>query len=249
MTERPILFSGPMVRAILEGRKTQTRRLVRLPRRPLTSEQRLSQPSKLPSDRGRIVVVNADGSGRDTAEIISNPHGAPGDRLWVRETHAIRRVDYDLDEDEAGPCESEEVYYHATPRVGRRRWVGPTAPPPTEFQGQPHSMTYLVESSPIESGPAAHIDRWTPSIHMPRWASRIDLEIVSVRVERLQDITEDDAKAEGVSTVIDPDGSPDEPMPTHRGAFHALWNAINGDRATWESNPFVWAIEFRRVQP
>lgn len=235
MAERPILFSGPMVRAILEGRKTQTRRLVK------------PQPEISVADPPGTLFYKAKDSyvrlhaGVDACPF--SPYGVPGDRLWVRETHAIRRVDYDLDEDEAGPCESEEVYYHATPRVGRRRWVGPTAPPPTEFQGQPHSMTYLVESSPLESGPASHIDRWTPSIHMPRWASRIDLEIVSVRVERLQDISEGDALAEGITAEGVMDGG------YHVNAFANLWDHINGARATWASNPWVWVVEFKRVQP
>lgn len=258
MTERPVLFSGPMVLAILDGRKTQTRRLVK------------PQPEISVADPPGTLFYKAKDSyvrlhaGVDACPF--SPYGVPGDRLWVRETHAIRRVDYDLDEDEAGPCESEEVYYHATPRVGRRRWVGPTAPPPTEFQGQPHSMTYLVESSPLESGPASHIDRWTPSIHMPRWASRIDLEIIGVRVERLQDITEQDAQAEGIQRAESslPDyvweGAPERRQGprggaavychrTARDAFATLWDHINGDRATWESNPWVWVVEFKRVQP
>lgn len=290
MKERPIPFSGPMVRAILEGRKTQTRRLNGL-------EDISSYPGDLAGAETPFGPAGYHGAMTSThwlhprchrefkacpglyhlfigrggpSEInpipVRCPYGIPGDRLWVRETHAIRRVDYDLDEDESGPCESEEVYYHATPRVGRRRWVGPTAPPPTEFQGQPHSMTYLVESSPLSSGPAAHIDRWTPSTHMPRWASRIDLEIVGVRVERLQDIAEGDAQAEGIERGESSDpaytwvGAPERRQGarggaatfchrTARDAFVTLWNHINGDRATWESNPWVWVVEFKRVRP
>lgn len=245
MKERPILFSGPMVRAILAGQKTQTRRLI-------ANVHLDPHPNDYYTwhilDRCRSANVIAYGLTDEAFKAsvergISCPYGVPGGRLWVRETHAIRRVDYDLDEDEGGPRESEEVYYHATPRVGRRRWVGPSAPPPTEFQGRPHSMTYLVESSPLESGPAAHIDRWTPSIHMPRWASRIDLEIVAVRVERLQDITEQDAQAEGITAEGVMDGG------YHVNAFANLWDHINGDRATWASNPWVWVVEFKRVAP
>jgi hypothetical protein len=109
-----------------------------------------------------------------------------------------------------------------------------------------------------------------PSIHMPRWASRIDLEILSVKVERLQDITEEDARAEGaplVGTVGCPcEGEEEDPGPTHlarcrwgdieidpgitphKASFRVLWNQINGDRAPWDSNPWAWRIEFRRVE-
>jgi hypothetical protein len=169
----------------------------------------------------------------------------PGDRLWVRECFAIDHFDHwhdwrdDPDDPEQPECmEEERVYYRATPRVGLRRWVGPTAPAPDAFQGRPHALTYLHESSPLESGPAARVKRWTPSLLMPRWASRVTLEVVSVtrepgargvcRAEILPDVDDAEARREGVAD---------------RAAYLALWRAINGDAVP----DHVWRIEFREV--
>jgi hypothetical protein len=149
-----------------------------------------------------------------------------GRELWVRETFAVRRLNYwdDLDDDEyqheraeqPSCMEAEEVYYRATPRVGLRRWVGPTAPPPDAFHGRPHAMTYLHESSPLASGPAARVERWTPGVHMPEWASRIRRRTVSVTREEwpgVPALSQAEAEREGFD-------SPD--------AFAALWVEING---------------------
>lgn len=208
MKERPILFSGPMVRAILTGKKTQTRRLMR------------PQPEWDPAmDGGRWWI-----SGRHVTTLsweraapvewmLRNgycPHGVPGDRVWVRETFA-RSSDL-----------ARGYVYAADSHVSR-----------FDIDGE----------------------HWTPSIHMPRQASRIDLEIVSVRAERLRDISEADAHAEGapvefrISVRVGDKGT-DERIPnSHRGGFANLWDHINGDRATWESNPWVWVVEFKRVRP
>ena len=185
--ERPILFSAPMVRAIMEGRKTQTRRVVKpIPPRGLTPNH--------------------------------CRYGVPGDRLWVRETwaHVFGHEEY----------ESWEM---------------------------PHIKSFVVDNyltGSIPAGKPANGDtvyaadgwddyvengdfRWRPSIHMPRWASRITLDVVDVRVQLLQDITQEDAGAEGVRS---------------REEFHALWESING-AGSWDANPWVWAVTFKRVSP
>lgn len=197
MKERPILFSAPMVRAILAGTKTQTRRVVKHTHAP-------NLPSEIQEQR----------------ELLGKPYcpyGDAGDRLWVRETHFIN--DYrgvKVPESERGDC---EIMYRATDEKIIANWE--------DDEG-------LV---------------WKPSIHMPRWASRILLEIVSVRCERLQDISEDEAKAEGVSPVIEHSRDVYEgfaPQTQHKEAFKLLWESINGP-GSWNANPFVWAVEFKRV--
>lgn len=199
MGDRPILFSGPMVRAILAGTKTQTRRIVDVKRGAIVAMQ-ISEPTTVETrDRQRIPI-------REAAHLC--PYGAPGDRLWVRETWA--------------PADGR---YSAVPVVYR-----------ADGGAQP-----------------ADDDRWRPSIFMPRWASRLTLDVVSVRVERLHEISEGDARAEGVTLG--------EPMPAKingergvvrfyeaRAAFACLWDAINGKRAPWLSNPWVWVVTFRREE-
>lgn len=234
MKERPILFSGPMVRAILEGRKTMTRRVFKL--NPLDSI-----PSAiLPDGSGKGFIAwwgpeDRPGQFKDmTAKYypgedgIKCPYGQPGDRLWVRETWA---AGYEFD--------------HLAPRD-------------------------IPETSRIEYGAGPKFfdyhnkGRNRPSIHMPRWASRINLEITGVKVERLQDISEGDAKAEGVkcNCIANPcDGScggdtwehylndlEDFPAFSAVESFESLWGLINGERpgCNWDHNPYVWVVEFRR---
>lgn len=206
MSERPILFSSGMVRAILEGRKTQTRRVVRK------------------SDRGEIAVsqngtpVYVTGAPDDDGEPIPCPY-SPGDRLWVRETWAVGRVF-----DRTRPSEI-----------------------PTVERDIP--VWWRADEAIEES---VNRGRWRPSLHMPRWASRISLDIVSVRVERLQAITEADAFAEGVEAnpYVMCDGTTDEAMSiSARDNFRSLWDTINGKRpgCSWGDNPWVWVVEFRRI--
>ena len=145
MKERPIIFSGSMVRAILDGRKTQTRRAVKV-------------------EKG-FAITNPE----PPPHFYPCPYGQPGDRLWVRET-------------------------------------------------------------------------WKPSIHMPRWDSRLTLEIVSVRVERLQDISKEDAESEGVAIIE----SVDHGKQSARGQFAIVWESING-HGSWALNPWVWVIEFKKL--
>lgn len=200
MKERPILFSAPMVRAILAGKKTQTRREV----------NRLNGLGSVTCFGG------SETSGYDFAlrdrrdmwnefredELLARcPYGVAGDRLWVRETWAlcINVID----------GETEAVHK-----------AGP----------------WRNENEPSL--------KWKPSIHMPRWASRITLEVVAVRVERLQDITDKDVFCEGIQQAVDEglqgDGSA-------RGAFIELWESINGPDS-WPANPWVWVVEFKRLK-
>lgn len=220
MKERPILFSGEMVRAILDDRKTQTRRVVK------------NQPSEDVND-GRWYADRYNGGpqwcwwgkpGTDVHNKVAHhigqvcPYGKPGDRLWVRERHA--------------------------------RTDAITTIPHYFADGPLPSISYRHDVSLLQS---------YPSIHMPRWASRITLEIVNVRVERVQEITEDDAKSEGAPvgfrTVIPVDGKPvgaTKPYTipsSYIGGFANLWDSINAKRGYgWDFNPWVWVIEFRRIK-
>jgi len=211
MKERPILFSAPMVRAILEGRKTQTRRVVKVQPGPSCCIEE--------GDEGEPPFVYSslygDGPGYEVHESRAPcrcPYGAPGDRLWVRET------------------------WMQNP--GRE--ISP--------DGNRHDVIYRADE--CHYGPAI---RWRPSIHMPRWASRIDLEVTGVRVERLQDISEEGAIAEGVGRVGERFKGY---MPLHTGgqydpalaktSFSQLWESINGD-GSWDANPWVWVVEFNRA--
>jgi hypothetical protein len=182
--ERPILFSGPMVRAILAGRKTQTRRIVK-----------------------NQEWYNLKGDYGDRLRGVDRcPYGHPGERLWVRETWFCATG-------EPGPA---LCHYQAD---GDR----------PEFKGL-----------------------WKPSIHMFRWASRITLEITGVRVERLQDISEADAIAEGIAKHSDqwidyPAGKSAAGWSDPRKSFTSLWQSINGGDS-WNANPWVWVVEFRKLE-
>lgn len=212
MKERPILFSGPMVRAILEGRKTQTRRLVRLV--PDKSELNGWRHATRVDWHERYGWAAYSAGCSRVSEWFASPHGMPGDRLWVRETfthitgNGIR------------------VHYRADGE-------------PTDSEGR---------ALPTEPG----LPRWRPSIFMRRRESRITLELTEVRVQRLQEISDDDARAEGVD-IRKPAPAKVNGEPgvvqffNHRDAFAYLWNVINGKRSPWASNPWVWALTFRRA--
>lgn len=202
MTERPILFSAPMVRALLAGTKTQTRRIVKVPKR----FEGFSHPSAAGVD-------------------FSCPYGWRSDRLWVRETWGIGYPD-------------EDGGYFAIP------WSG--ADPQKDGK-----VFYRADFNETD------VQRpWKPSIHMPRWASRINLFITDVRVERLQALSEADAVAEGIErisgdTSAQPwrDYSKDQRMQffsAPSASYRSLWESINGP-GSWDANPFVWVIEFKRT--
>lgn len=207
MKERPILFSGAMIRAILAGQKTQTRRVAKPVRHP---------------DLGHICTPGSLVLEREPQHVIDRacPYGQPGDRLWVRESW---RTDSTLD-----------------------------AKPPSSFKAWP--IFYSADGKIIKHGSFfGDTDGKTrPGIHMPRWACRILLEIVSVRVERLQDICEADAEAEGCAAEpCDHKRQNCEDIgccgPTAVGAYRYLWDSING-AGSWAANPWVWVVEFKRVE-
>ncbi len=231
MKEKPILFSGPMVRAILEGRKTQTRRIVQV--QPPSDKFQLTTlaDSTARKDKKHIgahhwAIVKDLNIVEDHGEYFRCPYGYPGDRLWVRETW------WNLIEPKqahAGtPSHLQEVLYRAD-------W----------------------DSDRWESDYNSNDLKWRPSIFMPRWASRISLEITGVHVERLQGISEADASAEGAVTEDDVNRIDTDILPTARKLrlpyeddrvwFAHLWDEINGKRASWESNPWVWVLKFQKV--
>lgn len=213
MKERPILFSGAMVRAILEGRKTMTRRVVKPQPTPKCQELVRHGDEWLEAwedeDCCGAMVAHADyPQYRHVCR-----YGKSGDRLWVRETHKGWFT-----------YEGEQfVSYQADGSV--LRFERP--------QGHP-------EGGMLNGKCCA--DKWRPSIHMPRWASRITLEVTAVRVERLQEITDADALAEGACL---PDACAKDGC--YRAAFEGLWASINGVES-WDANPWVWVVEFRRVE-
>lgn len=222
MKERPILFNGEMVRAILEGRKTQTRRIIK------------PQPFDVTPIQPRSIQILWDGNAHSDKFARGTicklcPYGKVGDRLWVRETY----VETDSD---GGPVVAYKAGGHMVHCATVSR----------------NNRTEFVVSG--EVGTIYPPERWTPSIHMPRWASRITLEITGVRVERLQEISEEDAKAEGVEygfwhedsrTFSTPTDEEDEANSSWRDGFGFLWDSIYQN---WAKNPWVWVIEFRRVQ-
>ncbi|MFY1939484.1 hypothetical protein ACOTCW_29315 [Achromobacter xylosoxidans] len=214
MRERPIIFTGPMVRAILAGNKTQTRRVAKPVRHP---------------DLGNVYTPGALVLEREPQHVIDRacPYGQPGDRLWVREK-------WNRFEPWSGP-------HYAADYEGFG--VGPDDDPD-------HIPDHKV--------------RWRPSIHMPRSACRLELEVTGVRVERLNEISEADAVAEGIPEDSEPcercgdcgwlciggepqqcdapgcgDGAIDE--------YCALWEQLNG-AGSWDANPWVWVVEFRRIE-
>jgi hypothetical protein len=218
--ERPILFSGEMVRAILEGRKTQTRRVVK-PQPPGWID-RFGHTAFTPlgSISGRGWWPDAEsGEGVLSEKFFKSPYGRPGDRLWVRESIAL-------------------VSNHYEPSHGGA-WGRDYAASVYQADGE---LT-LADAWPWKR----HV---LPSIHMPRGLSRITLEVTDVRVERLQEISGEDAKAEGLSWVAPTYGVPGVSQSWHADpieSFRALWDSINDKGLGWDANPWVWVVSFRRV--
>jgi hypothetical protein len=223
--ERPILFSTPMVKAILEGRKTVTRRVMN-PQHETDSEIGVGTFHLVVHGRDGIQPgPEVFGAICDDGEFcLKSPYGQPGDILWVRETWA---VDWEIGENSRGEGPSP-FFYKAT------------------------------DEHPFKNG------KWKPSIHMPRAACRLRLQIKSITVERLHDITEEDAIREGVQSAefeilgkcyrdyygsASEYGHPDYDFPTvatAKQSFETLWMSING-KESWEFNPWVWRIEFEKL--
>lgn len=214
MTERGMIFNSEMVRAILDGRKTQTRRIM------------APQPA---DDIERGIFPNPEvigwkssrrhKHGSTTAHFC--PYGKPGDRIWVREAFRVHSRATDV----------ATLVYKASER--------------NSWTEQTHRVPVAVCNKP------ATPEKWTPSLHMPRWASRILLEITDVRVERLNTISEEDAQAEGMEltgwrpTYSDPDSGGEVMTPYDN--FAELWSSIYGDES-WKANGWVWVISFKRVE-
>jgi len=225
--ERPILFSAPMVRAILAGTKTQTRRVVK--QHKAFEEWGVKGP-----DDAYDATTDDDGQGfflvagdHGYAGPVPCPYGQPGDRLVVRETWQY-----------AGFTDDGEPFI-AYKADGARKLCDTS---PLEWADRIEDVfANLSEPSNYNIDQRAADRKWRPSIHMPRWASRITLEIVSVRVERLNDISEADAHAEGTPHSMQ--------YASGRLAsenFAHLWESIN-DAGSWDANPWVWVVEFRRL--
>ncbi|MBV0363885.1 hypothetical protein KTP02_06645 [Klebsiella quasipneumoniae] len=200
MKERGMIFNGEMVRALLDGRKTQTRRIIK------DCTVGSDQISKFIQIEKKFIGCYPE----DVPELIREccPYGVPGDRIWVREAFA------------SGLSTKSTLAYRATHK-----------------------------REDLEDGFYDTI-KWTPSIHMPRWASRILLEITGVRVERLNAISQADAIAEGappshpsIDCVSQEYGFPD----FSRSWFGQTWQHIYGEES-WDANPWVWVIEFERVE-
>ena len=221
MKERPILFNGEMVRAILDGRKTMTRRVVK-PQPFEDPKWGLSwAPRGIAENKPIYCERNANFNPITKAMTeVGAPLGTIGDRLWVRETWGL-------------------MSYHDT-----TDWCGYSIKDVSEAELRER---FLIEHAtnwdlPNESA------YWRPSIHMPRWASRITLEITAVRVERLQEITEEDAMKEGCEREFKPDGSVAWGAGLIEAAenFRTLWQSIY---ANWDANPWVWVYQIRRIKP
>jgi hypothetical protein len=234
--ERGILYSGDMVRALLAGQKTQTRRIANVSAVGVLDGEKIARmygpKAHFAGGYKQQWAELHEAEGRARA-IAWCPYGVIGDRLWVRETFAL-----------IWPGESEPE--HVRDNLVEYRADKPSARYPGEWDDCP------------ESRRDSACPKWRPSIHMPRWASRITLEITDVRIERLQDISELDAQAEGVTLVGSaaghvcfevpaPYGGPMLAEHAHRWAFSCLWEKLYGASAPWSSNPWVWVISFVRV--
>ena len=212
MKERPILFSAPMVRAILQGKKTQTRRIVKPQPELAEGAWYWCHPRYNNGIGVQYFHTNAESAAEKMATVC--PYGVAGDRLWVRET-----------------------------------WFDNVASDDGDEAKTPARCVYRADGEFIEQFPEEYMEgRWSPSIHMPRWASRITLVVVAVRVERLQDITNNDAIEEGCDGErwLDSDGSEGRGVEPWE-QFRDLWHKINGPES-WSANPWVWVVEFRKLE-
>ncbi|KID03513.1 hypothetical protein PU00_11445 [Hafnia alvei] len=221
--ERGMIFNAEMVRAILSGQKTQTRRIVKCDFQEIAGR-----------DDGSLWPWREDCEHAEDYWYPC-PLGAVGDRIWVRETWAALgnedgcSIDWNENLVKEGGAAGARIYRASCEQKEGDYGLWSI---PNDAEWKPHTDNMKYEGT------------WVPSIHMPRWASRILLEITNVRVERLKDISEEDAKAEGVSP---PARTITPPEAVYRVGFGELWRSIYGDE-NWEKNPWVWVIEFKRVQ-
>jgi hypothetical protein len=255
MKERPIIFSGPMVRAILDDRKTQTRRVIRC-----SDRWNHSNITRWKNKGGNLWDAFApvfDGKEEPVLLNWNCPYGQPGDRLWVRETWRIGawRGDGRM-----------AIDYSASPELTNTPWVTI----PDDDYGDKFNDIWEKLSSDLERKkvfpevdghyhwePGKAPLSWKPSIHMPRWASRINLEIVSVRVERVHEIVPADVRAEGIQRTEDgswlgPLGGTLKdclyPFAHAWEAYSRLWDSINAKRGYgWDANPWCWVLTFKKV--
>lgn len=242
MTERGMIFNAEMVRAILDGRKTQTRRIMKVQPKPSKSRPGdfWFSSKKLESMVHVSDLAPGNSPIADYHLFIQEhccPFGAVGDRIWVREAYRFPASLDDISPTGVGEMAVATGY--------RKPW----APTFYEFTG-----TFSDGWKGFETPPkVSDAGKLRPSIHMPRWASRILLEITDVRVERLNAISEEDARAEG---IIDGGclncGEPEpcgcaNPEPDATDAFAYLWQSIYGQE-NWNANPWVWVISFKRVE-
>ena len=215
MKERPIIYSTPMVKAILEGRKTQTRRVVK----PQPNATHDGEPYWFSGGYRAWEYRSTTDVLRKGGNVLPCPYGKPGDRLWVRESGWER------------PERTAKMM-----REGADTWP---------------RFAYVADSWSEDDH--ADFKRWgfkrRPSIHMPRWACRLVLPLVSVRVERVQSITETDARAEGLRRTENgwTDGATGDDVTSARAAFQELWASIYGQEA-WDSNPWVWVAEWKEIE-
>lgn len=233
MISKPILFSGPMVRAILEGRKTQTRRVVK--------------PQPVGGDRIIYDTFSEEfvvGRMRDSENAWTKlrPRFEVGSEMWVRETWGHRGG--------IAQCgAAEDRYYDAWIEYKADRTTATIRRGFDDRSGLPKMVCRCQKGGPDEHGLECQKfwASWRPSIFMPRWASRITLEVTDVRVQRLQDISDPDAKAEGVKP---PDFGHSEYDAgsdwTYRDGYASLWESINGP-GSWDANPWVWVYTFDKA--
>lgn len=221
MKERPILFSGSMIRAILAGEKTQTRRVIK-PQPKMNAFKHVGA-----GVTGLWCGYKAEWEGgKERTWEARCPYGKPGDQLWVRETFAEI-------------CELADPYCECEDEApdNPHHFIEYRADSGNKYPGQwddayPEEIEHAKEEG--------YLPRWKPSIFMPRWASRIQLQVESVRVERIQDISEEDAIAEGCLGWIEESAV---------AVFSELWDSINEKRGYgWEKNPWVWVVEFSMIQ-
>ena len=198
MSEKPILFNTDMVRAILDGRKTQTRRVVVPPYRDGDAGFNVITNATT----GKFLYIEYYDEDESSTERRLNPPYIPGDVLWVRETWAhVKFGTGDWHYEYRADCEDQKKFSNGS------------------------------------------FAEWRPSIHMPRKAARIFLRVTNVRCEQVQDITNADAKSEGVMCATDNSGI------MHRFNFRFLWDSITDESTNWNANPWVWVYEFERIKP